>query len=256
MVQENKSTKKIILLGGSNVGFGVSAEEIEKRLGIKTINLGLNMHLGLTDFQAFLCKNLTKDDIVVFAPEWEFYSKPDYCDPRTLNDLIVNNYRYGELIGNNKYVIKSFFSNINLAIFQTDVSQTRNNKTPYIYHCFNKNGDIISHCNLPAPGPKKTTVDTLPLKLDLFPKYFPFLLTNKTVFLFPPVQDRVYNKYKAYLNHIHQALTDRHYIVVDSVANNVYPVSDFFDTEYHVKCDVRPGRTEKLISFLQQFINK
>jgi hypothetical protein len=242
-------------LGGSNVGFGLSAEQIEKELGIKTINLGLNMNLGLTDFQAFLSKNLTKDDIIVFSPEWEFYTQPDYYDEGTLDDLITNNYKYGELIGNKGYILKSYFSKIQLSLSQTDISQTGNKKkSPYIYNCFNKNGDIISHCSLPPRRPEDDTLDIKPLQLDLFPKCFPFLRTNKTIFLFPPTQDRIYNKYKDFFNHIQQSLLDHHYILADSVTDNVYPLSDFFDTVYHLKCEVRTHKTEKLIAFLRQFI--
>jgi hypothetical protein len=249
MLRENKGGKRIILFGGSSVGWGFSAEQIEKKLGIKTINLGLSMGLGLTDFQSFLTQNLTKEDIVVFSPEWIFYTQPDYYDTATLENLFRYNYEYGKLINNDKYVFQSYLSKIQLGILQSE-----NKSTPYVYNCFNKNGDIISQCSLPAPGPRNYGLKTTPLKINVFPKYFPFLLTNKTIFAFPPTQDRIYNEYKSHFNNIQQSLLNQHYTLVDSVINNVYPLSDFFDAEYHVKCDVRTRRTEKLISFLQQVI--
>jgi len=80
------------------------------------------------------------------------------------------------------------------------------------------------------------------------------LLTNKVIFAFPPTQERIYKEYGNRLNFIQQSLLNQHYLIADSLIDNVYPQSEFFDAEYHILCDVRTRRTEKLISFLQQFI--
>jgi len=249
LLQQNKSQRKIILLGGSAVGFGLSAEQIERTLGIKTINLGLNFAIGLTDFQPFLMKNITKEDIIVFSPEWEFYSQPTFHAVADLENLIRNNYEYGKLMEKEEYVIKSYFSKIQLSLLYGE-----NKNTPYRYNCMNAFGDIISHCSLPAPGAKNYTINTTSLQTEAFPKYFPFIDSNKTVFLFPPTQERIYNKYKAYFSNIQQSLLNQHYMLADSVVNNVYPLSDFFDGDYHIKCEARVRRTEKLIAYLQQVI--
>ena len=39
ILEKNKNNRKIVLIGGSSVGFGISAEMIEQQTGIKTINL-------------------------------------------------------------------------------------------------------------------------------------------------------------------------------------------------------------------------
>ncbi len=58
LLRKYKNEKKIVLLGGSCVGWGISAEQIEKSTGIKTINIGHHAGYGLTDFQNYLMSNI------------------------------------------------------------------------------------------------------------------------------------------------------------------------------------------------------
>ena len=143
LLHESKFQRKIVLIGGSSVGFGLSAELIEKEIGVKCINLGHHAGFGLMDFQKYVLSNINKNDIIVFSPECEFFSNPTYFDTATLDNLITNNFEYGRLIGNRSHMIKSFF--LKLVFFPKEMAVARDN--PYVYRCLNKNGDIISHCN-------------------------------------------------------------------------------------------------------------
>ena len=245
ILKTNKDKRKIVLLGGSSVGFGLSAELMEQKLGITTINLGHNAALGLVDFQSFIQKNLTPEDIIVFSPEWHIYTQPDFCDPASVDNLIRHNPEYGRLLENPRYVIKSFFANIRLSRYEYDEKNTI-----YRYHSINANGDIISHCDLKPLGPKLYELKEDPLKLDAFANYFPFLSTNKTVFFFPPTQGRIYQQHKSFFAQIENTLVNNKTVLVDKVIDNVYPDSVFFDEGYHLKCETRLQRTEKLIAFL------
>ncbi|OQP54280.1 hypothetical protein A4H97_22595 [Niastella yeongjuensis] len=245
ILQANKNKKKIVLIGGSSVGFGLSAELMEQKLGITTINLGHNATLGLVDFQSFIEKNLTKDDIIVFSPEWHIYAHPDFVDAASIDNLIRHNPEYGRLIGNPNYIVESYFASIRFSQYVHD-----GNEIIYRYHCYNANGDIISHCGLKPKGPKYYSVYEDPMQLNSFANYFPFLSTNKTVYFFPPTQTRVYQEHKNYFAQIEKALVNQRSILVDNVVDNVYPDSVFFDEGYHLTCDTRTQRTEKLISYL------
>jgi hypothetical protein len=247
VLQSNSHTRKIVLIGGSSVGWGLSAELIEKALGIKTINLGHHAGFGLIDFQSFLMKNITKDDIIVFSPEWHFYIDPASFDKATLDNLIRYNQEYGVLLGNEDYVFKSYFSEIKLQILEPAIP------SPYRYDCLNKNGDVVSQCSMKPTGLKPYTIDTTAsTQIDQFPAYFQFLKSNKTIFVFPPTQQQVYNASGNFLNQIENKLRSKNYVVYDHVSDNVYPDSLFFDNEYHLTCDARISRTEKLIAYLRQ----
>ena len=94
------------------------------------------------------------------------------------------------------------------------------------------------------------------LKISSFPKYFPFLLSNKTIFIFPPTQQKVYNENKQYLKSIEASLYKNNYTLLNNVEDNVYADSDFFDAEYHITCESRIHRTEKLINYLKLFFQQ
>lgn len=61
--------KKIVVIGGSSVAFGIRTDLMEKELGMKVVNFGLYANLG-TKYMLDVAKNSVKDgDIVVIAPE-------------------------------------------------------------------------------------------------------------------------------------------------------------------------------------------
>lgn len=246
LLKANKANRKIVLIGGSSVGFGLSAEMIERATGIRSINLGHNVGFGLLDYQPFLLEQLNKDDIIVFSPEWDFYTNPDFQDKPYLDDLILHNPGYGEILGNRKYVIRSYFSKITVDLSMQDIAGSA-----YIYNCMNSNGDIVSHCDLPSKSLK--TDGEIPLdslRVDKFRKYFPYFNTNRTLIVFPPTTKRIYAKYGGRLQHVEKSLREMGFEVVDRVEDNVYDERDFFDTESHLICAARERRTLKFISFL------
>jgi len=247
ILQLNKSNKKILLIGGSGIGWGISAELIERETGVKTINLGHHVGFGLIDYQSFIISNINKDDIIIFSPEWIFYNNPTFYDKATLSDLIRYNQEYRVLL--NKDNFSSFFTKIELNIPKKDATST----SPYKYDCFNKNGDIISHCGLNARKINYYNISQ-ELKLDSFNRYFKFLSTNRTFFLFPPTQLSVYRENSKILSRIEFLLRNKKYNIVDGVENNVYPDDMFFDLEYHLKCDFKDKRTRKVIDYLKQNI--
>ena len=249
-LKANGSKKKIILFGGSNVGFGLSAEMIEAATGIPTYNLGQQAGLGLVDYQSFLIKHLTKQDLIIFAPEWHFYGDPEFHD-ENLDNLVTDNKEYANLIGGYKQKLEYLFSPINFKY-----AEYEGPNTPYIYHCINKNGDIISQCSLKPAGPIYYTFKHSKFSFDQFKKLFPFLVTNRTVFLFPSTQVRVYNENRVYLKQIENELVNRKCMLANSVEDNVYPDSLFFDLGYHLTCDTRTARTEKFISYLKSTVLK
>jgi hypothetical protein len=249
ILQSNKKIHKIILIGGSGVGWGISGELIEQETGIKTINLGHNAGFGLIDYQKFIMDNITKDDIIIFSPEWNFYNNPTFYDEATLNDLIINNLEYNILINNYYYVIKSLFTKI-----ERNTQKVNDSSSAYRYDCFNKNGDIISHCGLIKSKIRRLGKISEELKIDSFKIYFKFLSTNRTFFLFPPTQSIFYKENFKTLNRIEKLLQKNNFKIIDNLENNVYSDEMFFDAEYHLKCEYKNIRTKKIIDYLKQTI--
>jgi hypothetical protein len=245
ILRANRDVRKIVLLGGSSVGFSLSASQIEHGTGIKTINLGHHWGFGFIDYLPFLMQNLSKDDIIIFSPEWNFFSNPYDYDKAVLNNLIKKNYEYGELLGNRKYKMMYFLDRIDFWPNSPDTAG------PYRYNCINSNGDIISHCSLKGTGASYYEISRDRLQVNDFEDVFPFLKTNRTIFLFPPTQMKVYETHSDYLKDIERALLNNKFEVMDAVKDNLYPDSAFFDAQYHLTCDGRKVRTAKVVQYLK-----
>lgn len=239
LLQKYRDQQKIVLYGGSSVAFGLSAKQIEKATHLKTINLGHHAGFGLVDFRDFILANLTPNDLIIFSPEWHFYTLPENYDPATLDNLIHNNFDYGELLGKKEYMTRSVF------LCPTTHSPQH---LPYIYDCLNTNGDIITHCGMPSIKPLPYDLPDKGFDFAYFKKTFPFISQNNTLILFPPTQALVYEKNKLRIEEIEKELRDQGLQLANAASDNVYPESSFFDATYHLDCTTRKIRTDSLIS--------
>jgi len=245
LLKNNKSKQKIILIGGSSVGWGLSAEQIEKATKITTINLGHHAGFGLMDYQEFVLSNLTPNDLIIFSPEWNFYDNPEFYDSATLYDLYAND-KYLNLTQ------KSLLQYIK-AIFLKKISFSKKgyeSDNPYIYDCINKNGDIISHCGLAPRSPSSYNVDLANFNSELFCEKFKYISRCKCILLFPPTQKLIFEKNRKSFNKLQCAIEKSKLLFVDSIESNVYNENEFFDAEYHLQCDIKKLRTEKVIKYI------
>jgi len=246
LLQKYKAKQKILLIGGSSVGFGLSADQIQKATNITTLNLGHHAGYGLLDYQEFIISCLNPNDIIIFSPEWVFYENPDFYDPATLFDLYKNSTYL-------KITNKKSFTKIKSVSTRKILPQIKDPYHPqkvYIYNCCNINGDIISHCGLNPRKPKKYKVDFAHFDLELFKAKFKYTTKAKCILLFPPTQKFVYTMHKKSFDYLQITISKSHLDYVDLITSNIYNETDFFNAEYHLKCEIRNKRTEKVIKYI------
>ena len=70
---ENKTSKKIVIIGGSNVAFGIDSIKIENEFGIKAINFGCMAGIGPEILLSKINQHITSGDIVLFCWEYGLY---------------------------------------------------------------------------------------------------------------------------------------------------------------------------------------
>ena len=71
-LEETSNKERIILLGGSSLALGVSAERITKVIGIETINGGIHAGIGYEGIYDLSRDYISKDnDLIVISPEYE-----------------------------------------------------------------------------------------------------------------------------------------------------------------------------------------
>ncbi|MDE5616676.1 MAG: hypothetical protein K2I78_02685, partial [Clostridia bacterium] len=76
--------KKIILVGGSSMAFGIDSKAIEKEIGMPVVNMGLYAALGSKTTLDLTESGIKKGDIVVFAPEMDTQAYSLYTDAQIM----------------------------------------------------------------------------------------------------------------------------------------------------------------------------
>lgn len=92
LIVQRTPEPRIILIGGSNVLYGIDSEALKAKMGMSVINMGLTADLGLRFMIEFSKDYLKPGDVVVFSPEYEhLYDKNNYYGTFRLIDLLTNN---------------------------------------------------------------------------------------------------------------------------------------------------------------------
>ena len=116
--QETKGEKRIILIGGSSIGWGISAETLSKNLQVTTLNSGIHGGIGYKNYFRNIKNYIDKNkDILVISPEYEmdinnkniFTRSRQFCE----TSLYVRDVYPIDCIG---YSITKIFKVINLKI--------------------------------------------------------------------------------------------------------------------------------------------
>lgn len=136
---------KIILVGHSNLAFGMNSEELQKEFGMPVVNLGLHGGLGNVFYEEAAKKNINKGDIVVIC-------NSSYADDGNIYDpdlawitIDCNKSMYG--IFSIKDWIRLFpaYNNYWWDSFKMWITKTGNRYEDgcYARNAFNECGDVI-----------------------------------------------------------------------------------------------------------------
>ena len=101
--KETKGEKRIILVGGSSIGWGVSSKTLTENLGVTSINSGIHAGVGHKNFMRIIKKYIDKEnDLLVFSPEYgtnfrvpTFPRSKEFCEI----SLYINNTYTFDCIG-------------------------------------------------------------------------------------------------------------------------------------------------------------
>jgi len=80
--------RKIILVGGSNLHYGINSKLLEEELGIAVANMGLQGSIGLEYYFNEIMDKVQENDIVILLGEPGLYHKIDTNGEQTLYNLI------------------------------------------------------------------------------------------------------------------------------------------------------------------------
>lgn len=265
---------KIILVGGSNLAFGIDSRMLRDSLKVNVVNMGLYAKLGLRYMLAQVKPYIRSGDVVLIVPEYDqFYGKFSEGD-NTLNTalLYAPPDRIGDFVKSYSVVdvvLRPRVENVRRAFLQAtaDAFGKKNEYFPpdtnpvYNRRSFNQYGDMMSHLGRKSMKPEAIYAGELPPARE-FSRAAVEELNDiadaarsrgaRVYFLFPSYMDRAYNNNASAIAGLQTRLEREMRIpILGTPKDFVYPSNWFFDTRYHLNELGRGPRTTNMIKMLR-----
>ena len=262
-LKDESEKPRIIIVGGSNVAFGINSEIIEDRTDYRCINIGLLAGLGVDFYLNMVKNNLRKGDIVVLAFEYqllgEVNTNMDYLLETTENHFQLYSYisprSYFSIIQSYpKYSIKKmkyFFSSAN----------PEHGRPHYSRKNFNKNGDVNfirdgNYLEEKFLSRNNIEINERTLSLQFVKRTLAFAnfaqKEEATVCLsFPSRNERTVISSKADIDNFYSRLENEFGdILISNIQDYMLPQKYFYDTNYHLTDKGAVIRSNKIVDDL------
>ncbi len=140
----------LILVGGSNVAFGIDSKYISNQLGMPVYNFGLHAGLGLELMLNDIEKYSQEGDIVCLIPECSHFFNDMAYGEQPLADIFFLCPQTAERLSTQHIstIISNLFPHIQSRrdyLLKSIVNYS--NDTPYTLTAFNEYGDVVWHWN-------------------------------------------------------------------------------------------------------------
>ena len=238
---------RIILVGGSNLAFGIDSPLLEEYTGFEVVNYGLYANLGTKVMLDMSEKYIGKDDIVVICPEtneqtYSLYYNADSIlqaydsDKTMLLDAKITN--FGKLVG----ALPSFAANK----LRFGLSGTKPSSSDiYAKESFNEYGDIAVERKFNEMRSDYDTAMRIMLSCDIIGDGFVDYLNSyakkahekgaKVYFSFSPMNVRAVKSTDVQKTEFYRYLGENlSFPVISDIDDYILESAYFYDTNFHL----------------------
>ena len=253
---------RIVVVGGSNVAFGIHSPVMQQSFDIETVNLGLNFALGLSFQLECYLQHARSGDVVILSPEYHLLTS---VEQQQGNRLTID-YMIGQVPEAKRYLVRSdqntwkrFLDHDALWIAHQWVGRafrsTRKEDTSgqiYSRAGFNEFGDMVAHYGRPAEimmpvGPvPQLTAESMEQTVTILNRFHEDCRRQgvSVYFSYPPLMDSVYADSEDTIEQLHHLLLQRLEIpLLNHPREFAYPQERFYDTAYHLNQEAGEART-------------
>ncbi|MBV6396600.1 MAG: hypothetical protein HFACDABA_02200 [Anaerolineales bacterium] len=264
---KNTPSPRVILIGGSNVAFGIDSELMEARLGLPVVNMGMHGGIGESSYRE-VAEYLRPGDIVILMPEYLVFASGELFQG---NDVVLAQWIEYDLT-KLRLVRPSSVPVILLNLLQTKANRRLASaflnpdldRGVYVMKNFNAHGDFIGHVGVSEPvknlesGPYLQSSN---FERGVYEFFERFNLQAQQIgaavyFEFPA--SRALNCKQTgeeRLREFYGALLNWTTIPVLTPFDEIcYPNSYFYDTNYHLNGVGRQVMTERVIKDLLPYL--
>lgn len=252
---------RLILIGGSNLSFGIDSQMLKDSLALNPINTGIHASIGLQFMMQQNLDYIQEGDIIVLVPEYQqFYNDFAYgaqgeefvrsvfdVDSRGLKYLNIRQWK--NLIVQIPAYALTKFKLKEYRGFQVDEIYTKD--------AFNEFGDVTKHWDL--PNEEVAAFSKIPHKLDkqVLKDILKFqtAVEEKQAILYisyPGIQASSYNNLEQNIKEIDSSLKANQLNVISNPLK--YRISDdqIFNSPYHLDKQATKQRSLQLIKDLRE----
>lgn len=261
---KNTPSPRMILVGGSNVSFGIDAELMQRTLGIPVINDGLHAGLGLAPLRE-LEDYIREGDVIIISLEYNLFVNQEVMngDPVFLSDWIEYSPRRIKYLSHpwkdalRIYAImlqRKVNRKVNTYLFGGSLNAVRD---VFVGTKYDLNGDFIGHLQESSPNRQKIPAKPYPVSgvqesIIVFLEDFNRMARERgaRVYFEAPAsrQSNCKATGQAQLADFFKTLGERSSIPILTPLDEVcLPNKYFFDSEYHLNAQGRELRTKRLI---------
>ncbi|MGN8072587.1 hypothetical protein [Mucilaginibacter sp. SG564] len=262
----NTPSPRVILIGGSNVSFGIDSYTIKDSLKITPVNTAIHAGIGLMYMLSHTIPFVKKGDIVIISPEYEQYYGNLFLGSdelvRTIFDVSKSDYKYltfDQWVHLTPYIIQYGYSKYNLRnLYFKRIPIYSPSDSVYLKSSFDKFGDATVHWKLKGitvpPEDIKNKGDQFNFDVIKQLKAFQAAAQQKGAIVYityPGLQSSSFAKSVGQINQVSYELKKANFKLLGNPYQYRIPDSLCFDTKYHLIKKGVDMRTKLLIHDLK-----
>jgi len=256
---------KIILVGDSNLAFGINSELIEEEMHIPVVNLGLHGALGNRFHEEIAKTNIQEGDIIVVCHT--SYTDTKISDPRLAWTIIENNLSFFKFVTIDNYyqMITTIYKHMieGNILFINKGGNIKDTNSVYSREAFNKYGDIkkfrenySDKLNKNITYKKAAIDDKATKNMNNF--YYLCKEKKATMLIagYPIMNKNITKENKEYFANLKQELESKVKCpVISNFCDYIFDSKYFYDTNLHLTTEGADLRTKQLIKDLKNWQN-
>ena len=255
---------KFILVGGSNLAFGIASDSIEKQLKRPVINLGLYVGFGLDFILQEALSEVQKGDLVVLSFEYYLQKNEEEYSKQMAAFAYPAAYEY---VGYTDWIDAfekkaAFFSRYtrNLIFFPNRIKspQIDDEISDYFRKGFSEKGDLLSHLNNPPIRPLNDLAGLKKLNYSSEIRAINQFITHvkakggAVFWYYPSYSQTGYDLNKESLAYYEEQIQKSvNCTKINTLKDGIYPDDCFYDTHFHLFGSCRIERTQELIDTIK-----
>jgi hypothetical protein len=268
---------KIVLIGGSNLAYGVDSRMIEEATGCPVVNMGMNGYFGVRFMLEETRPSLRAGDIAVLAFEYDNFFKSVDGTAGSLLGLVKSNPRVISALslGQRLDVLGGVPQVAQQKVLRLIADQVETWRVAVIgardpsgldeirgiesLSGFNAEGDLTSHLGVDWPYELEreiiSTEDNIETEALVLMQDFTRDMNARGVAVlasYTPLQAGAYAENRGVYEALHERIGAMAPLAAPSAPSDfVFDTTKFFDTVYHLNAEGRPLRTQRIIEDLQ-----